>query len=223
MSQSSFVVATLSAAFIAGVASGSLVITEVAQQTTAGTAATINGDWWELTNAGAAAINLAGYQWADTEDQLGGATPQPNFFPSIVINPGQSIIILEEASANEAAWRTNWGIPSSVVILGTDEMIPSQGVTDTFSGLGSGGDAVFFYSPSGALLSSYSYSVTVRGTSFEADRSGNDLGLSVIGENGAVQAVNRDIGSPGTSVPAPGAAAGLAVLAIGAARRRHLA
>lgn len=224
MMRSSFIVASLSAAVIAGAASGSLVITEVAQQSTAGTANTINGDWWELTNAGSAAINLAGYQWADTEDQLGGATPQPNFFPSIVINPGQSIIILEEVAANEAAWRTNWGIPSSVVILGTDEMLPSQGVTDTFSGLGSGGDAVFFYSPSGALLSSYVYGAgTVRGTSFEADRFGNDLGLSVIGENGAVQAVNRDIGSPGTSVPAPGAAAGLAVLAIGAARRRRVA
>jgi hypothetical protein len=177
-----------------------LVITEVMPQTTAGTPGPINGDWWELTNAGSTAINLAGYHWADTEDALGGPTPQPNFFPSVVIHPGQSIIILEENSGNEAAWRTNWGISEFVTILSTSEMIPSPGVTDTFSGLGANGDAVFVYDPSGNLLSQYLYGATTRGVTFEADPSGLDLGLSVIGEHFAVRAGNRDIGSPGRSV-----------------------
>ncbi len=204
---------------VAGTCSAALVVTEVMAQTTAGSASTINGDWWELTNTSGSAINLAGYQWADTEDQLGGPTPQPNFFPSITINAGESIIILEEAAANEAAWRANWSLSASVQILGTDEMLPSPGVTDTFSGLSSNGDGVFFYSPAGVLLSSYTYGVNVRGTSWEASRDGTDLGLSVVGENGAIRAANNDIGSPGTSVPAP---AMLPVVALGAlaARRR---
>jgi MYXO-CTERM domain-containing protein len=198
-----------------------LAITEVMAQTTAGSASTINGDWWELTNTGATAIDLSGYQWADTEDALPGT--DTNFFPSFVINPGQSIIILEEAAANEDAWLTNWGLaPGAVVILGTDEMLDdSTPDGDTFSGLGSGGDAVFFYDPAGTLLSSYLYDAVIRGTSFEASRSGTDLGLSVVGENGAFAGANGDTGSPGTSVPTPAGASLLGLALLGAARRRH--
>ncbi|MDX2115728.1 MAG: lamin tail domain-containing protein [Planctomycetota bacterium] len=218
--KTSIVVAASFVAALAAAANAALVVTELQAQTTAGTASTINGDWWELTNTGAASINLAGYQWADTEDALGGPTPQPNFFPAITIAAGESIIILEEAAANEAAFRTNWNLSSSVQILGTDEMLPSPGVTDTFSGLSSNGDGVFFYSPAGDLLSSYTYGAITRGTTFEADRSGNNLGLSVIGENGAYRAANNDIGSPATSVPAPGAVALSAVALAGLRRRR---
>lgn len=205
---------------LAGAASADLIITEVLPQTTAGTAAGINGDWWELTNTGASAINLAGYQWADTEDALPGS--DSNFFPAFTINPGQSIIILEELAASEADWRANWGIPSSVEILGTDEMVDdSTPEGDTFSGLGSSNDGVFFYDPAGTLLSSYLYTTTTRGTSFEQDFFGNDLGLSVIGENGAVRATNADIGSPGSAVPAPGAVGALGLAALLAGRRRR--
>lgn len=217
MNRISFAALALIAA--AGTANAALVITEVLPQTTSGTNAAINGDWWELTNSGPSAVNLAGYHWADTEDQLGGPTPQPNFFPSFVILPGQSVIILEEAAANEAAWRTNWNAPASLVIFGTDEMLPSPGVTDTFSGLGSSNDGLFLYDPAGNLLSSYLYTTTTRGTSFEQSVNGVNLGLSVIGENGAYQAVNRDIGSPGV-VPAPSALAMIGLAGLASSRRR---
>lgn len=205
-------------------AHANLVVTEVAQQTLSGTASTINGDWWELTNFGAVAVNLLGYQWADTEDQL--PSTDSNFFPNIVINPGQSIIILEETAANEAAWRTNWGLASSVVILATDEMVDdSTPDGDTFSGLGSADDGVFFYDPNGVLLSQYLYTTTVRGTSFEQNGAGLDLGLSVVGQNGAYAALNGNIGSPGTAVvPVPALgfwAAGAALFSL--TRRRRAA
>jgi len=102
-----------------------------------------------------------------------------------LIAPGQSVIVLEEASAGKSAWRTNWGV-------GAD----------------------------GSLLDSYLYVANTRGVSFESSAAGIDLGLSVVGENGAVRAVNLDIGSPGFSVvPVPAAAwlFGSAVLA----RRSH--
>ncbi|NJL31528.1 MAG: lamin tail domain-containing protein [Phycisphaerales bacterium] len=165
-------------------------------------ASTINGDWWELTNTGDTAINLAGFQWADTEDAL--PSTDSNFFPSFIINPGQSIIILEENTSNEAAWLTNWGLDSSVVILAMDEMVDdSTPDGDTFSGLSSSGDGVFFYNPLGQLLSSFSYGSAIRGTSFEISKSGVSLGNSVVGEFGAVKAANNDVGSPGTAVPEP--------------------
>jgi MYXO-CTERM domain-containing protein len=213
--------ASLALAIAAGTANAGLVITEVMAQTTAGTTSTINGDWWELTNRGPAAINLDGYQWADTEDQLGGPTPQPNFFPAFLLQPGQSVIILEEVAANETLWRTNWNAPSSLVIFGTDEMLPSPGVTDTFSGLGSSNDGLFLYDPAGTLLSSYLYTTTTRGTTFEQALDGTNLGLSVVGENGAVRAANGDVGSPGFAVPTPGAVALLGLAGLAGVRRRR--
>ncbi|MBK6657493.1 MAG: hypothetical protein IPG43_04740 [Proteobacteria bacterium] len=63
-------------------AHAALIVTEVAQQAAAGTASTINGDWWELTNTGASAVDLSGYKWADTEDALAGPTPAPTCSPA---------------------------------------------------------------------------------------------------------------------------------------------
>lgn len=187
------------------VASAALVITEVQSQTTSGTDGTVNGDWWELTNSGPTSINLSGYMWADTEDDLFGADPNPNGFPNFVISPGQSIIILDEESANVPAWRTNWGLDGSVEVLSLDEMIdmPPMDAGGAFSGFGAANDAVYLYDPSGSLLSSYSWASNVRGTTFERSAGGIDLGLSVDGENGAYVAANGDIGSPGIAVPEP--------------------
>jgi hypothetical protein len=175
-------------------------ITEVMAQASAA-ASTVNGDWWELTNTGGTPVNLLGYQWADEDDRLSGPTPEPNFFPALIINPGESIIILEEESFDKNAWRAVWGLPASVVILADDEMVDdSTPDGDVFSGLGSLNDSVFFYDPAGTLLSSYTYPAQTRGITLEADHYGNNLGLSVAGENGAVQSANLDIGSPGFAV-----------------------
>jgi hypothetical protein len=191
-------------------ASAGLVITEVQPQTSAGTASTINGDWWELTNTGPGAVNLLGYSWADEEDRthppLSMAGPNPNGFPNVSIAAGESIIIIDESMANEGAWRTNWGAPASLNIISVDEMIdlapPDAG--GAFSGLSSDGDSVFFYGPMGDLLSSYTYTSPItRGTTFEVSMGGGNLGLSVVGENGAVMASNGDKGSPGVAVPEP--------------------
>lgn len=208
-------------AVLASSAAAQLRITEVAPQTTAGTSTTINGDWWELTNTGTSAIDLTGYSWADTEDN--GTFPLDiNFFPSITINAGESIVILEELGTSEAAWRTNWGLGASGIILTTDEMIDDTTPDgDTFSGLGNANDGVFIYNPSGTAIDSYLYVANTRGVSFEISRDGTNLGLSVVGENGAVRGTNGDIASPLTSVPTPGAAAlaGLGLIAAGRRRR----
>jgi hypothetical protein len=188
------------------VASAALVITEVNPGVVAGTPSTINGDWWELTNTGPLPVDLAGYQWADTEDDLNGATPSPNIFPSFVIGAGQSIIILDEAASNEGAWLTNWGLSSNpVAILSGGEMTDDADMDgDTFSGLGGSNDAVYFYSPLDELLSSYTYGVATNGTSFEGDTHGGNHRLSVVGEHGAYQEQNYgNIGSPGIAVPEP--------------------
>ncbi len=215
----------LAAAALAGLmaatpAVAQLRITEVMGQASSGTASTLNGDWWELTNFGSSPVNLLGYQWADSEDVLPGS--DSNFFPDFTLNPGQSLIILEEDAYSKETWRTMWGISSSVAILTEDEMVDDATPEgDTFSGLSTSGDTVNFYSPAGTLLDTYTYGAITRGVTFEINGAGVDLGLSVIGENSAVLASNGDIGSPGIAVvPEPGALA-LFVLAGTLFRLRH--
>ena len=188
-------------------AAAQLRITEVMGQASAGTASTLNGDWWELTNFGGSPVNLLGYQWTDSEDALPGS--DSNFFPSFILNPGQSLIILEEDAYSKDAWRTMWGISSSVVILTEDEMVDDATPEgDTFSGFSGSGDTVNFYNPSGVLLDTYTFGAITRGVTFEINGDGTDLGLSVVGEYGAVLAANGDIGSPGIAVvPEPTALA----------------
>jgi hypothetical protein len=198
-------------------------ITEVMAQVSTGTASTLNGDWWELTNFGSSPVNLLGYQWADSDAAL--PSSDSNFFPSFTLLPGQSLVIMDEAAENKAAWRTMWGLPSSVAILAEDEMVDDATPDgEKFSGLGSTGDTVNFYSPTGVLLDTYTFGAITRGVTFEIMGGGTDLGLSVVGENGAVLAANGDIGSPGLAVVPEPTAIALLVLAggwVGFSRCRH--
>jgi len=180
-------------------AAAQLRITEVMGQAAAGTASTLNGDWWELTNFGSSPVNLLGYQWADSEDAVPGT--DSNFFPSFTLNPGQSLIILEEDAYSKDTWRTMWGISASVAILTEDDMVDDATPEgDLFSGLSTSGDTVNFYSPAGTLLDTYTFGAITRGVTFEINGDGADLGLSAVGEYGAVLASNGDIGSPGIAV-----------------------
>jgi hypothetical protein len=192
--------ATATAGLLAATpAAAQLRITEVMGQAAAGTASTLNGDWWELTNFGSSPVNLLGYQWGDSEDALPGS--DSNFFPSFTLNPGQSLIILEEDAYSKDTWRTMWGIPASVAILTEDDMVDDATPEgDLFSGLSTSGDTVNFYSPAGTLLDTYTFGAVIRGVTFEINSDGADLGLSVVGEYGAVLASNGDIGSPGIAV-----------------------
>jgi hypothetical protein len=205
-------------------ASAALVITEVSPGVVAGTPSAINGDWWELTNTGPLPVNLAGYQWADIEDDLNGPTPSPNFFPAFVIDADESIVILDENSTNEAAWLANWSLSSPPVdVLSTTEMIDDADMDgDTFAGLSGNGDTVFFYNPGGAVLDSFTYGAATDGTSFEGNTHGGNHRLSVIGEHGAYQEQNYgNIGSPGVAVPEPTTVLmALCAAAVAACRRR---
>ncbi len=81
----------LTSLVMAAPATAQLRITEAMGQASAGTASTLNGDWWELTNFGSSPVNLLGYQWADSEDAL--PSSDSNFFPSFTLDSGQSLIL----------------------------------------------------------------------------------------------------------------------------------
>ena len=113
---------------------------------------------------------------------------------------GGTLIVCEETTGAEAAWRTVWGVAGSVAVV-------NLGGTE-FQGLGAGGDGIYIYDSLSQLVTSVVFGVSTSGFSFEWNTSGESLGLSVNGENGAFQATasgggGPDIASPGVAIPEP--------------------
>ena len=189
----------LLASAAASVAHAGLVITEV-MPLSAHANTSVNGDWWELTNTGATAVNLSGYKWDDTPD---AEEPTVSIFPNVTILAGESIIILEEALENVAAWRTAWGLSAAVRVVNRDQFSAMGG--EGFSGLsGPNGDEVNLYDPSGSLVAHVSFGPTTAGRSRGFHRDGTPIYglLSTSGKHGAKNSTQfpADTGSPGNTI-----------------------
>jgi Lamin Tail Domain/Abnormal spindle-like microcephaly-assoc'd, ASPM-SPD-2-Hydin len=176
---------------------GQLVITEVMASSIHASGSKAKGDWWELTNTGAVAVDLTGYKWDDAPTPL---TPTVSNFPSgTIIQPGESIIILDEPAANVAFWRTAWSLPLTLQVLDSTAFTAAGG--NDFSGFENTGDQVNVYGPAGNLVASVAFGISTQGKSFAFHRDGKPvLGLSsVTGEQGATASTlsPSDVGSPG--------------------------
>ena len=192
-------------ALLTSAAHGQLVITEVmaASGHPSNTAPTpdANGDWWELTNTGATAVDLTGYKWDDTPTPA--ALTVSLFPPNVVIQPGESIIILEEPEENVATWKTAWGLSDGTRVLNRT-MFSNMG-GEGFSGLGGSGDEVNLYDADGAIAAHVAFGASVQGKSQAFYRDGTPIYElhSLAGIQGAVTSnlTPADVGSPGdTSV-----------------------
>ena len=190
--------ALVAACLLGQTAAAALVITEVAS-TSGAPAGPLSGlDWWELTNTGPGSVLLDGYEWEDNNPQ--GAGLDTAVFPTgITITADESIIIHQGDMSVVAAFRSDWGLSSSVQILYEDLF----GGNNTFSGLSNSGDEVHLYNAMGSEVASASFPSATAGVSFEWNRQRVSLGLSVNGENGAYTASNGRVGSPGSAVPEP--------------------
>lgn len=195
-----FLVAAVAACVLSQAAMAQLVITEV--QSSSGE----TEDWWELTNAGNSAVDLENYYWDDN----GPTGDDGAVFPAVSIGPMESIVIIDAAAGSvelddfELLWGTGF------TVLTTDQFSGP----DTFSGLSSGGDQIELWDAdpnptSGAGVNrvasvSFGAAVSEAGISFEWDKLGNSLGMSVAGENGAYSPpVVTDVASPGIAVVVP--------------------
>lgn len=156
-----------------------------------------NGDWFEIFNSGASAVDLTGYIWNDANDAATGRA----VFPSVTIASGEAICIVDENTSNIGAWKTNvWGLASSVQALTKDDF----GGDEPFSGLSASGDAIYLFDASSNLLTSVTFGDSAGGgKTFEWDSSGNSLGFSVNGENGAFVAPGDGVGGAGIDVGSP--------------------
>jgi hypothetical protein len=196
-------------------ANAALVITEVGSTSGAPVGVLEGLDWWELTNTGPGAVSLDGYAWEDGNPS-GDTAEFPN---GISIAGGESIIVHQGTEPGVASqFRTDWGLDGSVQIV-TEDLVSGS---NTFSGLSSGGDEVNLYNDLSTIIAGVEFDSSTEGVTFEWATNGADLGLSVIGENGAYGASNGRIGSPGVAVPEPTtlALAGLAACGLLARRRR---
>jgi hypothetical protein len=215
---------------IAVSASAQLVITEVmANSSHPGGAA--NGDWWELTNTGGSSVDLTDYYWDDD----GPTGNDGAVFPNVSIAAGQSIVIVDENSSNLSTFIADWG--GGFTAISKDDFTGP----DDFSGISAGGDQIQVWDADpnagpanlvAEVLSTGDQSSPNTGFSFAWDTSGNPLGRSADGVNGAYVAtgdgdggVGTDVGSPGFApVPEPefyGVLFGAFALAFAAVRRRR--
>lgn len=150
-----------------------------------------NGEFVELTNMGASAVDLTGWSFDDSS-RVPGSFSIGGFG---VVAPGESVIFTE---AVEATFRTAWGLGAGVKIVGGS----NQGLSGT-------ADEINIYDSSNTLIDRLTY-----GSGFiPASRSGwactaaigaNDISKWIVSavadQQGSVTSTGGQIGSPGVFV-----------------------
>ncbi|WP_035615876.1 lamin tail domain-containing protein [Haloferula sp. BvORR071] len=174
----------------------SLAVTEI-MSSSVHTDNTINGDWWELTNTGSDAVELAGFSWDDNRGQSGQAV-----FGNLTLAAGETAIILDEDDDDEAAlFRSAWNLPSTQKILTRDDF-----GLDSLRGLGNG-DSVIVYRPDGTEAARADYPAQLAGRSRMWFRNGVAVpgGYAAPGKYATLNSLASpsDLASPGFAAQDP--------------------
>lgn len=204
-------------------AQAAIVITEVAPwgSSTSNPAIPYATDWFELTNTGASAVNIVGWQMDDNSN----GTAKVALTGIASIAAGESVIFTENAAT--ASFLSTWFAAAPPVGLQIGNY------TGAGVGLSQSGDAVNIYNASGVLQANVTFGLSDAVSPYQSFDNAAGLNnaaisqLSVVGVNGAFTAANdiNEIGSPGAIAAVPESAAyammlaGLAVVGVGARRR----
>lgn len=202
-------IATLFVALSAAQANAGIVITEWAYSAA-------NGEYIELTNTGAAAIDLTGWSY-DDDGRVVGSTDLSTLG---LVNPGQSVILTESTAA---AFQTAWNL-TGVAILG--------GVIDNLGR----NDEINVWDNNGVLVDRLTFGdQTFAGSIRTQNKSGNPITAAALGANdpfqwqlsfigdgyGTYASTGGDLGNPGiNTVPEPATLALLAIGGVAMIRRR---
>ena len=164
-----------------------LAITEVMASSNDANSA-VNEDWFEITNYGSTAVDLAGFSWDDNSYAAGTVV-----FPSITVAPGEAIVVAQIDAANEAAFRVTWNLGAWVQILVNEDFATAQ------PGFSANGDGVALFDSSATPIEicRAEYTAALAGFSVEYDTACTYLGNAAVGVRGAYTSTGGDVGSPG--------------------------
>ncbi len=179
-----------------------LIITEVAPWASSNGA--VGGDWFEVTNISANAVDITGWKVDDSSNAYATSLALTGITS---IAAGESVIFIESTVTNQATivdtFKTVWfgGSTPAGLQVGT-----YQGGS---IGLSTGGDAVNLFTAGGARHSGVSFGAADAVSpfqSFDNTAAANDVAISLLsttGVNGAFVAATSavEIGSPGFSAP----------------------
>jgi len=177
---------------------GSIVISEVAPWSSGNSP--LGADWFEVTNTGTSAVNIAGWKVDDS---------MPTFATAIALNgitsiaAGESVIFIETTSPATTAdtFRALWfgSSPPANLQIGS---YSGAGI-----GLSTSGDEVNLFDSSGVLQANVSFGSSPGSAPFATFNNADGLTgaistLSTVGVNAAFAAFNdaNEIGSPGTTI-----------------------
>lgn len=178
-----------------------LIVSEI-HPTGSSASSTYAADWFELYNAGAAALDLTGWKVDDNSAAFASALALRGITS---LAPGQAAVFME----SDALGVNDAGKGAAFISAWFGSSAPASFALGFYGGsgigLGSGGDAVNIYDGIGTLLASVSFGAATTGVTFDnaAGLSGTISQLSAVGVNGAFGSVaGSEIGSPGV-VPEP--------------------
>lgn len=181
---------------------GGLAITEVAPWSSGNSP--VGADWFEVTNTGVSAVNLAGWTMDDSSESPAAAVALNGI---ATVAPGESVIFIESdaPAAVRSSFLATW--------FGASAPAGLQVGTYTGGGVGlsTGGDAVVLYDPQGVLRAKVSFAASPAGPTFPTFDNGVGANrvtitrLSAVGTGGAfvAAATPNEVGSPGTTRGAP--------------------
>lgn len=178
-----------------------LKITEVAPWSSGNSP--VGADWFEITNTGAAAVNITGWKVDDNSNSFASGVALRGITS---IAAGQSVIFIESnaSGSNDAA--INAGFIDTWFGGAAPVGFAIGNYGGSGIGLGTGGDALNLFNASGTLQASVIFGVSPAGPAFPTFDNAAGLNnttisqLSAVGVNGAFLAANdfAELGSPGS-------------------------